>query len=87
MSSKQERVQLNLRLDGRKELLEAIKEAAEAADLSVNSWAIKAFESALGLSSSPRLAATPSTALEDRLAALEERLAALEANQTGELAA
>ena len=45
MSSKQERVQLNLRLDGRKELLEAIKEAAEAADLSVNSWAIKAFES------------------------------------------
>jgi hypothetical protein len=89
MSSKQERTQLNLRLDGRKELLEAIKEAAEAADLSVNTWAIKAFESALGLSSSPKLlsAIAPSPALEERLAALEERLAALEASQMGELVA
>ena len=41
-----DRVQLNLRLDGRRDLLEAIKEIATAEGLSVNAWVIKTLESA-----------------------------------------
>jgi uncharacterized protein (DUF1778 family) len=41
-----DRVQLNLRLDGRRELLDSIKEAAAAECLSVNAWVVKTLEAA-----------------------------------------
>jgi hypothetical protein len=41
-----DRVQLNLRLDGKRELLETIKEVAAAAGLSVNAWVIRTLEQA-----------------------------------------
>lgn len=87
-----ERVQLNLRFDGRKDLLEAIKEAADDSGLSVNAWAIQAFEAALGLSSaSPpkrKTAAVLMPKLESRMEELEQRLARLEeSSQSGEIAA
>lgn len=44
-----DRVQLNLRLDGRKDLLDAIKEAAKEERTSVNSWVVRVLESALGM--------------------------------------
>jgi hypothetical protein len=40
------RVQLNLRLDGRRDLLETIKEVAAAEGLSVNAWVVKTLEQA-----------------------------------------
>ena len=40
-----DRVQLNLRLDGRRDLLETIKEVA-AEGLSVNAWVVKTLEQA-----------------------------------------
>ncbi len=44
-----DRVQLNLRLDGKKHLLEAIKEVAKEEGTSVNSWVVKVLESAVGI--------------------------------------
>jgi hypothetical protein len=41
-----DRVQLNLRLDGRRDLLESIKEAAAAEGLSVNAWVVRTLETA-----------------------------------------
>lgn len=41
-----DRVQLNLRLDGRRDLLETIKEVAAAERLSVNAWVIRTLEQA-----------------------------------------
>jgi hypothetical protein len=41
-----DRVQLNLRLDGRRDLLETIKEVAAAQGLSVNAWVVKTLEQA-----------------------------------------
>jgi hypothetical protein len=41
-----DRVQLNLRLDGRRDLLETIKEVAAAEGLSVNAWVVKTLEQA-----------------------------------------
>lgn len=48
-----ERVQLNLRLDGRRDLLETIKEVAAAEGLSVNAWVVKTLEQAANTPSSP----------------------------------
>jgi predicted HicB family RNase H-like nuclease len=42
-----DRVQLNLRLDGRRDLLETIKEVAAAEGLSVNAWVLKTLEQAV----------------------------------------
>ena len=39
-----DRCQLNLRLDGRRDLLEAIKDIAAAEGLSVNAWVIRTLE-------------------------------------------
>lgn len=47
-----ERIQLNLRLDGRPELLNAIKAAAAAKNLSVNAFMLSVMESAVGMESS-----------------------------------
>jgi hypothetical protein len=41
-----DRCQLNLRLDGRRDLLETIKEVAAAEGLSVNAWVIRTLEQA-----------------------------------------
>jgi hypothetical protein len=41
-----DRVQLNLRLDGRRDLLETIKEVAAAEGLSVNAWVLRVLEQA-----------------------------------------
>jgi hypothetical protein len=41
-----DRVQLNLRLDRRRDLLETIKEVAAAEGLSVNAWVVKTLEQA-----------------------------------------
>ncbi|MEO9124203.1 MAG: hypothetical protein ABI262_05820 [Microcoleus sp.] len=43
-----ERIQLNLRLDGYRELLTTVKVEAEAAGISVNSFVIRALKSAVG---------------------------------------
>lgn len=39
-----DRVQLNLRLDGKRELLDTIKEVAAAEGLSVNAWVVRTLE-------------------------------------------
>jgi hypothetical protein len=39
-----DRCQLNLRLDGRRDLLETIKDVAAAEGLSVNAWVIRTLE-------------------------------------------
>ena len=41
-----DRVQLNLRLDGHRDLLETIKKVAAAERLSVNAWVIRTLEQA-----------------------------------------
>jgi len=41
-----DRLQLNLRLDGRRDLLETVKEVAAGEGLSVNAWVIKTLERA-----------------------------------------
>ncbi|MEG4495483.1 hypothetical protein [Microcoleus sp. D3_18_C4] len=88
MSSKQldkvldmtDRVQLNLRLDGRRDLLKAIKEVATTEGLSVNAWVIKTLESAINPApnSTPQPLAHTSIpdieALVDKM--LDEKLAA-----------
>jgi uncharacterized protein (DUF1778 family) len=71
--SKQERIQLNLRLDGHKELYEALKVAASDQDTSVNQFVINALKAALGWKAT--LSPQKVGVLEERLASLEERLA------------
>jgi hypothetical protein len=41
-----DRCQLNLRLDGRRDLLETIKDVAAAEGLSINAWVIRTLETA-----------------------------------------
>lgn len=74
MSSK-ERLQLNLRLDGHKELYEAVKEAAQERDTSVNQFVINALRAALGWEVEESPSPQKVEALEERLASLESRLA------------
>ena len=50
-----DRCQLNLRLDGRRDLLESCKEVAAAQGLSLNAWVIKQLE--LGVSVIPQVPA------------------------------
>ena len=93
-----DRIQLNLRLDGRAELLEAIKSAAAAKDLSINAFVLATMESAVGMVSST--APTPSsedlesvldklldTKLEGRLDKLLADRLALRTEPVGELVA
>jgi hypothetical protein len=85
MASDRERIQLNLRMDGQKDLLEAIKSAAEAEGTSVNAWVVGTLKAALGMETK----AAPPVAfggLEDAIAPvldklLADRLAAFEASQ------
>ena len=93
-----ERIQLNLRLDGRKELLEAIKSAAAAKDLSINAFVLATMESAVGMASSVWVAPSSEdlesvldklldTKLEGRLDKLLADRLALRTEPVGELVA
>jgi hypothetical protein len=46
--SERERIQLNLRLDGHKDLYEAVKDAAARQNASVNAFVINALKAAVG---------------------------------------
>jgi len=90
-----DRCQLNLRLDGRRDLLETIKEVAAAEGLSLNAWVIRTLEQAItnptpkseGTRSAPAVADDIELALDNmldkklaaKLASLEERLGKLRA--------
>jgi hypothetical protein len=87
-----DRCQLNLRLDGRRDLLETIKEVAAAEGLSVNAWVIRTLEQAAA-NPTPKSEGTRSTPadiepmldtmldnkLAAKLASFEERLGKLRA--------
>jgi len=75
MSDSKERIQLNLRMDGHRELYDAVKAAAAERNTSVNQFVVNALRAAVGW----EVEQTPSPqkvgVLESRLASLEERLA------------
>jgi hypothetical protein len=90
-----DRCQLNLRLDGRRDLLETIKEVAAAEGLSLNAWVIRTLEQAI-INPTPKSEGTcPAPAVADdielvldnmldkklaaKLASFEERLGKLRA--------
>jgi hypothetical protein len=87
-----DRCQLNLRLDGRRDLLETIKEVAAAEGLSVNTWVIRTLEQAIANPTPKSEGARPTPAdieplldtmldnkLAAKLASFEERLGKLRA--------
>jgi len=90
-----ERCQLNLRLDGRRDLLETIKEVAAAEGLSVNAWVIRTLEQAIANPTPKSEGTRPAPAVADdielvidnvldkklaaKLASFEERLGKLRA--------
>ena len=90
-----DRCQLNLRLDGRRDLLETFKEVAAAEGLSLNAWVIRTLEQAItnpipkseGTRSAPAVADDIELALDNmldkklaaKLASFEERLGKLRA--------
>jgi hypothetical protein len=90
-----DRCQLNLRLDGRRDLLKTIKEVAAAEGLSLNAWVIRTLEQAIanptpkseGTRSAPAVADDIELALDTmldkklaaKLASFEERLGKLRA--------
>jgi len=89
-----DRVQLNLRLDGHRDLLETIKKVAAAERLSVNAWVIRTLEQAASnpIPESKGTRPTPAVAdieplldgmldkkLAAKLASFEERLGKLKA--------
>jgi hypothetical protein len=89
-----DRVQLNLRLDGRRDLLETIKEVAAAEGLSVNAWVVKTLEQAASNPTPKSEGTHPAPSVEDiqllldtmldnklaaKLASFEERLGKLRA--------
>ncbi len=82
-----ERIQLNLRLDGRPDLLEAIKEAAKAEDTSINSWVVGVLAEKLGISTIKPLATenleSAVEAVLDKL--LANRLASIKSELRAEL--
>jgi hypothetical protein len=54
-----DRVQLNLRLDGRRDLLESCKEVAASQGLSLNAWVVKQLE--LGITTFSKVPALATT--------------------------
>lgn len=56
-----DRCQLNLRLDGKRDLLEACKEVAAAEGLSLNAWVVKQLEQAVTATKSVQTPPTTST--------------------------
>jgi hypothetical protein len=89
-----DRVQLNLRLDGHRDLLETIKKVAAAERLSVNAWVIRTLEQAASNPTPESGGTRPTPAVADieplldkmldsklaaKLASFEERLGKLRA--------
>jgi hypothetical protein len=89
-----DRCQLNLRLDGRRDFLETIKEVAAAEGLSVNAWVIRTLEQAVANPTLKSEAIPQTLAIEEietmldtildnklaaKLASFEERLGKLRA--------
>jgi hypothetical protein len=89
-----ERCQLNLRLDGRRDLLETIKKVAAAERLSVNAWVIRTLEQVASNPTPESGGTRPTPAVADieplldgmldrklaaKLASFEERLGKLKA--------
>lgn len=89
-----DRVQLNLRLDGHRDLLETIKKVAAAERLSVNAWVIRTLEQAASKPTPESGGTRPTPAVADieplldgmldrklaaKLASFEERLGKLKA--------
>ena len=90
-----DRCQLNLRLDGRRDLLDSIKEVAAAEGLSVNAWVIRTLEQAIANPTLKSEGTHPAPAVADdielvidsmldkklatKLASFEERLGKLRA--------
>ena len=78
--SEKERIQLNLRFDGHRELLDAVKTEAEAAGISVNAFVLRSLKIAVGLPDTrqtfaPQAAeAMPAANLEAELAPMLEKL-------------
>lgn len=75
--SERERLQLNLRLDGQKELYEAVKDAAARQDTSVNTFVINALKAALGWEMTNHTTDTPTPTLEAILEAVKKELDAI----------
>jgi hypothetical protein len=75
MSDPKERIQLNLRLDGHRELYDAVKAAAAARNTSVNHFVVNALRAAVGWEVEQAPSPQNVGVLESRLASLEERLA------------
>jgi hypothetical protein len=90
-----DRCQLNLRLDGRRDLLDSIKEVATAEGLSLNAWVIRTLEQAIANPTPKPEGTRPAPAVADdielvldslldkklaaKLASFEERLGKLRA--------
>jgi hypothetical protein len=90
-----DRCQLNLRLDGRRDLLETLKEVAATEGLSLNAWVIRTLEQAIANPTSKSEGTRPAPAVADdielmldnmldnklaaKLASFEERLGKLRA--------
>jgi hypothetical protein len=90
-----DRCQLNLRLDGRRDLLETIKEVAATEGLSLNAWVIRTLEQAIANPTPKPEGTRPASAVPDdielvldtmldkklatKLASFEERLGKLRA--------
>ena len=90
-----DRCQLNLRLDGRRDLLETIKEVAAVEGLSVNAWVIRTLQQAIANPTPKPEGTRPAPAVADdielvldsmvdkklaaKLASFEERLGKLRA--------
>jgi hypothetical protein len=90
-----DRCQLNLRLDGRRDLLETIKEVAATEALSLNAWVIRTLEQAIANPTPKSEGTRPAPAVADdiellldnmldnklatKLASFEERLGKLRA--------
>lgn len=72
--SEKERLQLNLRLDGYRELYEAVKAEAARQNTSVNSFVINALKSSVGWQKEELPFNQSSLSLEVILEALENRL-------------
>jgi uncharacterized protein (DUF1778 family) len=72
--SEKERLQLNLRLDGYRELYEAVKAEAARQNTSVNSFVINALKDSVGWQQEEPLFNQSSLSLEVILEALEKRL-------------
>ena len=74
-----DRLQLNLRLDGKRDLLETVKETAASEGLSVNAWVIKTLERATsnqGLIATPRADRDTRTGSAERLDTARHRTSA-----------